>query len=356
MPTDDHDDILPQIQQELAESDESGDDDDEDDNNNNINNHHTNNTHNIHPDEHDTTTNGGDQVHNTNHPHGGLHVSVDALEEQLSHAMAELMALRRERHKQRQQLEQVTKEHQSLMTQRDLRIERIKLYEHLRELEGTVDAKALVKRLAIEELEQTKSHFRQLQKTLKLLQGGVEHILEQSANDPSTTLEGRSKAAMRQALLKQILEQDWNSELHKEISNHGDPGVQMFHQKNKRYESIDSMISEIASISPQDMMMPPKREGRTKSRSKYYKQEEEERIRSHSLSSHQTYEKERLKSKKSSSSRRGVRRTKSMNMSTDPGTPSTLSSMIDGDRQIVADGDDAGSQDTPRTTNTQGTR
>ena len=110
-----------------------------------------------------------------------------------------------------------------------------------------------------------------LQKTIKLLQGGVEHILEQSANDPSTTLEGRSKAAMRQALLKQILEQDWNSDLHMELSTHGENDIQLFHHKNKRYESIDSMISEIASISPQDMMMPPKREGRTKSRFKLFR-------------------------------------------------------------------------------------
>ena len=348
MPTEDHDDILPQIQKELADSDESEDDngDDDDDDKGDA--------------DHPPYPNGDD---NNIHHHSGLsqqqhhhHQSVEALEEQVSHAMVELMALRRERQKQRIQLEQVTKEHQSLMTQKDLRIERIKLYEHLRELEGTVDAKALVKRLAIEELEQTKSHLRQLQKTLKLLQGGVEQILEQSANDPSTTLEGRSRAAMRQALLKQILEQDWNSDLHKEISNHGNHDVQMFHHKNKRYESIDSMISEIASISPQDMMMPPQREGRTKSRSKYYTQEEEEeRQRSHSLSSHQTYEQERLKSKKSTSSRRGLRRTKSMTMPTSPGPPSTLSSMIDGDRQGATDGDD-GSQDTPKTTNTQGTR
>lgn len=352
MPSEDHDDILPQIQKELADSDDSDDEDKGDDYNDNYheeyNNHSSSNSNN-----NNNNNDNGEKIHN----HGGLHVSVDALEEQLSHSMAELTALRRERQKQRQQLDQVTKEHQSLITQKDLRIERIKLYEHLRELEGTVDAKALLKRLAIEELEQTKSHLRQLQKTLRLLQGGVEHILEQSANDPSTTLEGRSRAAMRQALLKQILEQDWNSELHKEISNHGDEDIQLFHHKNTRYESIDSMISEIASISPRDMMMPPKREGRTKSRSKYYKQEqeEEERQRSHSLSSHQTYEKERLKSKKSSS-RRGVRRTKSMTMASTPDPPTSLSSMIDGDRQGVADADDAGSQDTPKTNNTQGTR
>ena len=324
---------------------------------------------------------------------------ISSLEEHLSKVTLELTVIRQERDKQRLQLDPLTKENQALMNQRELRLERIKLQEQLNELQGVIDAKLLVQKVELEGLEQVKSRFRQLQRTLKLMQGSVEQILEQSASDTSTSLEDRNKATMRQALLKQMLQQDWRSQLslyHDEIHDDGDDGggPQRFYQKKQRYDSINSMMSELANSPSQDTMVPDSRrsspmirqypstttsssEGRSLSRSKFYQEQEHQPqrhpsvSRSRSMSSHGSSasgsgKSRRRRSNSGERSTGSLRRSKSFdaasqassNTSTSTGgsrRKTALMSLLDQDGKIHGD-DDEGSADTPKTTNNQGTR
>jgi hypothetical protein len=346
--------------------------------------------------------------------------NISTLEEHLSQVTEELTAIRNERETQRvQQLEPLAKDHHALNTQKDLRIERMKLQEQLDELQATIDAKLLVQKHQVEDLEQVKSHYRQLQRTCKLLQGSVEQILEQSASDIPKGLEARNRATMRQALLKQLLQQDYKSQLslfsnaddrHDDDDDSDDDddddgaGPQLFHKKNKRYDSIDSMMSQIdhtgmmssTAASYQHRNKFPSHTttttssegGRSLSRSKFYqiedqqqKQKQQQQPRRHSLSSQgstgsggvprrkQSKSSSRSSSSGSSSKVGRLRRSKSFDASTTTSasrsttTSSTrrktsLMRLLDQGNQGYdhQDDDEDGSQDTPRTTNTQGTR
>ena len=321
------------------------------------------------------------------------------LEDRLSQYKSELSRLRQERDKQRVELNEQVRQHENLQIQRETRRERIKLQEQVEELQDINEAKLLLKQMAKEELDKTLTHYRRLQKTLKLLQSGIGYILEQSAVDPSTDHAGRIRAMERQALLMDILEEnrsnlfDSDEEVEEEDlqPENGKHNPQMFHKKQPRYASIDSMMSEIASIDPRDMILPPSHSRKqsvqraardlTSSvhtqelaarsrRSKYYLAEDQkERIRSRSLSTHGNSENSsagsyrggsrRHGSSSGGSSRRGrVRRSRSLSSSDTSGHHHTgahkggLRTMLESLRG--GDEDDAGSQDTPRTTNTPG--
>jgi hypothetical protein len=341
---------------------------------------------------------------------------ISTLEEHLSQVTVELSAIQNEREKQLLQLDPLTKDYQALVNQKELRIERMKLQEQLDELQSSIDAKLLVQKGTLgQELEQAKSHFRQLQRTLKLVQGSVEQILESSASDTPKGLEARNRATMRQALLKQLLQQDYTSQvslysnlddMHEddEDDDGDDDGrPQLFHKKNKRYESMESMMSEfdMADTATATVTAAGARrqfpstttsssEGRSLSRSKFYQthdqQQQQQRHRSIATrmsSSSQgstgsgggTAGPPRRKQSKSSSansssisSRIGsLRRSKSFDAASNASTTNTPSSsatsrrktslmrMLDHDHEQL-DGDDGGSHDTPKTTNTQGTR
>jgi len=324
---------------------------------------------------------------------------ISNLEDRLSQYKSELSRLRQERDKQRVELNEQVKQHENLQIQRESRRERVKLQEQVEELQDINEAKLLLKQMAKEELEKTVAHYRRLQKTLKLLQSGIGYILEQSAVDPSTDHAGRIRATERQALLMDILEEnrsnlfDSDEEVEEEDlqPENGKHNPQMFHKKQPRYASIDSMMSEIASIDPRDMILPPSHSRKqsvqraardlTSSvhtqelaarsrRTKYYLAEDQkERIRSRSLSTHGKSENSsassyrggsrRHGSSSGGSSRRGrVRRSRSLSSSDTSGHHHTgtqkggLRTMLESLR--AGDEDDAGSQDTPRTTNTPG--
>jgi hypothetical protein len=325
---------------------------------------------------------------------------ISNLEDRLSQYKSELSRLRQERDKQRIELNQQVKQNENLQIQRESRRERMKLQEQIEELQDVYEAKLLLKQMAKEELEKTLAHYRRLQKTLKLLQGGIGYILEQSAIDPSTDHAGRIRATERQALLMDILEENRSNlfdsdddevEVEELQPENGKDYPQMFHKKQPRYASIDSMMSEIASIDPRDMILPPSHsrkqsvqraardltssvptQGRAarSRRSKYYlAEDQEERLRSRSLSTHGRSEassagsyrgrNRRHDSSSGGSSRRGrVRRSRSLSSSDTSGQHHAvahkggLRTMLESLRG--GGEDDAGSQDTPRTTNTPG--
>jgi len=202
-----------------------------------------------------------------------LHIAE--LEERLAQHQSELSRLRQERGKQRMELHQQVQAHERLQIQKDSRLERIKLQEQIQELHDIKEAKLLLKQMASEELDRTMTLYRRLQKTLKLLQGGIEYILEQSTNDSAcfstTDSAGRIRANERQALLMEILEENRDKtilldsddeeveeiELKAEYIRNEDGNRRMFFTKQQSFASIDSMMSEIASIDPRDMILPP---------------------------------------------------------------------------------------------------
>jgi len=248
---------------------------------------------------------------------------ISNLEDRLSQYKSELSRLRQERDKQRVELNEQVKQHENLQIQRESRRERVKLQEQVEELQDINEAKLLLKQMAKEELEKTVAHYRRLQKTLKLLQSGIGYILEQSAVDPSTDHAGRIRATSVQRAAR-----DLTSSVH---------------------------TQELAARSR---------------RTKYYLAEDQkERIRSRSLSTHGKSENSsassyrggsrRHGSSSGGSSRRGrVRRSRSLSSSDTSGHHHTgtqkggLRTMLESLR--AGDEDDAGSQDTPRTTNTPG--
>lgn len=316
--------------------------------------------------------------------------SIQIMEERLAQQMSELTRIRHERAKQRSQLDQLAVEHENLKTQQDSRIERTKLQEQVQELQDSVEATLLLKQMAREEFEQTRTHHRQLQKTLKLLQGGVEFILEQSSNDPSTYPVGVYRRKERQALLKEILEDDWNKsklfesdeEVELDDLKPEDESPHTRHMEMIRYDSLDSMMSEIASIDTRDILLPEShsrkervqqaahdltssvhRQGRrSAARSKHdSKEEQEARLRSHSLSSHRTSGQSTTASSRRGGTKgqfhRGVARAKSLTSSETSGNRALhgggLRTMLE--TYNTAD-NDADSQDTPRTNNTPKTK
>lgn len=181
------------------------------------------------------------------------------LEQELEAVTLELTTVKTERDKQRKELDQLQVEHEQLAHQKELRLKRHQLSEQLQDLQSMADKKVRLQQMIQEELEQTKSHHRQLRRTLDLLQTGVEQILEKSA----TTDDDHAKE--RQQLLKHILvdedhyiakllggltimqdhqsknpdKNDEDEEIHEDVV--------MFSRKSRK-DSIESMVSEIFSM------------------------------------------------------------------------------------------------------------
>jgi hypothetical protein len=184
------------------------------------------------------------------------------LEQELEAVTLELTTVRTERDKQRQQLDQLKVEHEQLTHQKELRLKRHQLSEQLQDLQSMADKKVRHQQIIQEELEQTKSHHRQLRRTLNLLQTGVEQILEKSA----ATSADDEHARERQRLLKHILvdeehyiakllggltimqdHQSKNPDKNDEDEEIHEDNVVMFSRKSRK-DSIDSMVSEIFSM------------------------------------------------------------------------------------------------------------
>jgi hypothetical protein len=343
---------------------------------------------------------------------GGRSVRMDTIQDALAQHKSELNRLRQVRAKQRVELDQQAKEHENLKTQRKSRLERRKLQDQVQELQDIIQAKVLLKEMAQNELEQTRAYHRRLHQTLTLLQEGVGYILEQSAitDDPSTTDPvGRIRATKREALVKEILKDNWNQstlfdadeEVEVEDLKSGTndtPLTKMVPRRElPRYASINSMISEIASsIDPGDMQLPEshsrkrtvqravhdltssihrqqhqqqkqqqQRPARSQSRTYSQKDEQEQRPRSRSLSTHMKKSEHSFSSKISSkrrvsmgsSKQESLGRSRSVSSSDMSGTfvvrggllQTMLQSFPGHDEGVDFDG--GGSHDTPRTTN-----
>jgi hypothetical protein len=146
-----------------------------------------------------------------------------AFELELEALNVELATVRIERDKQRQQLEQLTQEQTELQSSKGQRMKRNKISEQLQDLEICVSKKERTKHLALEELEQAKSHHRQLKRTLELLKGGVQDIVDRSSNDYlDTSIEGTRRSALRQELLNNILRHNWQNFTAPQPTHHGD--------------------------------------------------------------------------------------------------------------------------------------
>jgi hypothetical protein len=129
-----------------------------------------------------------------------------AFELELEALNSELATVTFERDKQRQQLEQLTQEQTELQSSRGQRIKRNQISEQLQDLEISVSKKERSKLRALEDLDEAKSHYRQLKRTLELLKGGVQDIVDRSSNDHlDSSIEGTRRAALRQELLNNIL-------------------------------------------------------------------------------------------------------------------------------------------------------
>jgi hypothetical protein len=129
-----------------------------------------------------------------------------AFELELETLNVELATVRIERGKQRQQLEKLTQEQTQLQSTRERGMKRNQISGQLHDLGISVGQKERSKHRALEDLEQAKSHHRQLKRTLELLKGGVQDIVDRSSNDYlDTSIEGTRRAALRQELLKNIV-------------------------------------------------------------------------------------------------------------------------------------------------------
>ena len=146
-----------------------------------------------------------------------------AFELELEALNVELANVKIERDKQRQQLEQLTQEQRELQLSRDKGMKRNQLSEQLQDLGISVSQKERSKHRALEDLEQAKSHHRQLKRTLELLEGGVQDIVDRSTNDYSdTSIEGTRRGALRQELLKNILRHNWQNLNAPQLTHHDD--------------------------------------------------------------------------------------------------------------------------------------
>lgn len=193
------------------------------------------------------------------------------LEKLLDTAELELSAIRTERDRQRQQLEQLQQEHDSLINQKELRQERHKLNQQMVDLVQSVDRRKYAHQLAQEGLEQTRTRHYQLEKTLKLLQASVENVLEQSNTDGDRTIQGIQRANQRQELLTKLLKADWKSqgslasaifdEDYETEEEEGDltymeesqSSPLMFFQKKKHFNSVESITTENTSIASRQL-------------------------------------------------------------------------------------------------------
>jgi hypothetical protein len=189
-------------------------------------------------------------------------IDIGKLEKEFEAVSLELTTIRNARDKQRVQLEQLHQEHTVLQDQKELRQERHKLQQQLQDLQSTLATKVQQHQMfAVEDLEQTKSHHSQLTRTLQLMQNGVQEILERSAQDQNSSTEGKQRAQQRKKLLKELLQldDDWKSkdvpltipEDHPDEDedideDNGHP--RMYHKKKTRYDSIESMVSEIIHV------------------------------------------------------------------------------------------------------------
>lgn len=115
-------------------------------------------------------------------------VDLIALEKELERVNLELTAIRKERDKQRQQLDQLQEENDQLVHQREQRIKRNQLNSQLQDMEKSVRRKTARRQRALEDLELCKTRHRQLQRTLDLLQGGVQSIVARSHRNAAAVL------------------------------------------------------------------------------------------------------------------------------------------------------------------------
>jgi hypothetical protein len=134
-------------------------------------------------------------------------------------------------------------------------------------VQTTVDEKRRQQRQQKEDLEQSETHRRQLSRTLELLQGGVQEILEKSANDSTRTEEAKQLAMQqRQEALKTLVasgsfrifhfnvqqasssstreQEDEDDKINDD--HHNDIRLYASKKRNARLDSIESMISTIS--------------------------------------------------------------------------------------------------------------
>ena len=124
--------------------------------------------------------------------------------------------MRKERDKQRQQLDQLQHENDSLLKQKEQRLERHNLSLQLNDIEKRVRKHYRTLDKAREELESSKTRRHQLKRTLELLQGVVQSILAKShyydMNDKKSS-EGKERAKQRQETLKKLLSDEVRNRL-----------------------------------------------------------------------------------------------------------------------------------------------
>ena len=185
---------------------------------------------------------------------------LSRLEQELESVSLEAEAARKERDKQRKELDSLKEEHTMLLKQKDQTALRKKLFADLQDLSKSVEKKVRQNQSAQEDLEQAKTHNRQLKRTLALLQEGVQQILEKSTQDVPRTEQERARAQKRQEILRSLFAKDAfnlnnmpSSVLAEEDEDediHDDDGVLYANKKNSRLNSIESMISTIEEMPP----------------------------------------------------------------------------------------------------------
>ena len=130
---------------------------------------------------------------------------LQELQSQLESLRLELTTVESERDQQREHLEQLHQEAETLANQSEQRVIRTQLDHQRTDLQQEVDRKLYRRQVVLEEMERTKTRHRQLKRTLRILQAGVQDIIDQSTQDDDPTIDGARRAAKRQEIIQDLL-------------------------------------------------------------------------------------------------------------------------------------------------------
>jgi hypothetical protein len=216
-------------------------------------------------------TNGTKKKTTTNGNGNGSSSILSRLEQELETLSLESTNVHTERDKQRKELELLQNDNDVLQQQKEQRGLRKQLFADLHDVQTTVDKKRKQQRQQQEDLEQTKTHHRQLKRTFDLLQGGVQEILEKSAQDTPRTDKAKQLALQRQEALKALVasgsfrmfhmraafqatstnedeDDEINDDNHHHNHHHNNSDIRLYASKKRsaRLDSIESMISTIS--------------------------------------------------------------------------------------------------------------